>query len=85
MAELGCNFDWERDKKYEHETEQALNRRAASWQIDEALRLAAEFALCRDGTQPSDISRRMLTRVRAVAKQWRALASKLKQAKQVSR
>jgi hypothetical protein len=84
-AEAGCNFDWEHDKEYEHETNRKLNRRAANWQVDEALRLADDFALCRDGTLPSDISRRMLARVRAVAKCWRALASKLKQHKQASR
>src|SRR5262245_39505358 len=84
-AEAGCDFDWEHDREYEGESTQVLNRRAANWQINEALRLADEFALCRDGMQPSDISRRTLTRVRAVAKHWRALANRLKQHKQASR
>jgi hypothetical protein len=56
-------------------------RRAAAWQLDEAIRLADEFALCRDGASGAEISRRMLTRIRAVAKRWRALVKELQQRK----
>lgn len=49
---------------------------AAQWQLSEALRLADEFALFREGAPKA--SRRVLTRVRAVAKRWRRLAVELK-------
>jgi hypothetical protein len=63
--------------RYEEESAQQSHLRAAHWQIDEGLRLADEFALFRDGAPK--VSRRMLTRVRAVAKRWRRLAAELAQ------
>jgi hypothetical protein len=45
----------------------------AKWQIERAYELADEFAL-----PEGPVSRRMLTRVRAVAKRWRKLAADLR-------
>jgi len=80
-----CDWNHETDKAFASVTAIQQRRHAATWQLDEALRLADEFALCRSGASPTEISRRMLTRVRAVAKRWRAVASELKQHKQASR
>ena len=77
IAEMGCDFDYEHDKDYDSEPERQSHLRAAQWQLWEALRLANEFALFRNGAPK--VSRRMLTRVRAVVKRWRRLAAELAQ------
>jgi len=59
----------------EHEGQSHL--RAAQWQVSEALRLADEFALFRDGAPKA--SRRMLASIRSVSKRWRRLAAELAQ------
>ena len=69
--------DDEEHHRYEGEAERQAHLRAAQWQLYEALRLANEFALFRNGAPK--VSRRMLTRVRAVAKRWRRLAAELAQ------
>jgi hypothetical protein len=55
LTPIDC-IDQEHDK-HEGESEREARRQAANWQIDEALRLADEFALCRDGASPTEISR----------------------------
>ena len=66
----------EEHHRYEDESAPQAHLRAANWQIDEGLRLCDEFALFRNGAPK--VSRRMLTRVRRVAKRWRRLAAELK-------
>jgi hypothetical protein len=67
----------EEHHRYEGEPERQSCLRAAQWQVSEALRLADEFALFREGAPKP--SRRMLTRVRMVSKRWRRLADELAQ------
>lgn len=75
-----CNIDWEHDT-FEGEPELKQRAGAADWQLDEAERLAKEFALLRPGTEPHEITarrRRVLPRVRAVIRAWRQLLEKLR-------
>jgi hypothetical protein len=65
----------EEHHRYEGEAERQSHQRAAQWQVSEALRLADEFALFRNGAPK--VSRRMLTQVRMVARRWRRLAAEL--------
>src|SRR5262245_49884990 len=50
LAPVAC-VDQEHHR-YEDESERQANLRAAAWQLDEAMRLADEFALFRDGAAP---------------------------------
>jgi hypothetical protein len=76
-----CDIDWEHDKDFDAEPDDLQRRRAADWQLFEALRLAREFALLRPGTEPVEISkrrRRIMPRVREVIREWKQLLAKLR-------
>jgi hypothetical protein len=62
--------------RYEDESVLQAHLRAAQWQVSEALRLADEFALFRDGAPKA--SRRVLASIRSVSKRWHRLAAELK-------
>jgi len=64
----------EEHHRYAGEAERQSHLRAAQWQLFEGMRLADEFGAPR-------CSRRMLAKVRSVAKRWRRLAAELAQQK----
>jgi hypothetical protein len=51
---------------------------AIAWQLSEAERLAAEFALLRQGTERHEISNKTLRGVRKVARAWATLWKELR-------
>jgi hypothetical protein len=77
LDQLGCGFNFEQDKDYEDEPDTITRQRAADWQLDEGLRLAKEFALRRPGTDPQEITKTAIKRVRQIARAWSLLADHL--------
>jgi predicted nucleic acid-binding Zn ribbon protein len=78
-----CDFNPEIEPAFADDKPHQFRHSAAVHQIDEAIRLAKEFALLRPGTEPHEISarrRRILPRVRAVIRAWRELLDKLRAA-----
>jgi hypothetical protein len=78
IERLGCDFDFENDKDYSGEPDSVFRARAADWQLDEALRLAEEFAWLRPGTEAHEIKASDLKRVQKVIKAWTNTLRKLK-------
>ena len=64
------DVDWEWDKEHPHEPDSVTRATASDWQLKEAMRLAEEFAFLRPGTQPHEISKGTLRRVRQVQRAW---------------
>jgi hypothetical protein len=65
----------EEHHRYEDESAPQAHLRAAQWQVSEALRLADEFALFREGAPKA--SRRVLASIRSVSKRWHRLVDEL--------
>jgi hypothetical protein len=71
-----CDFDEEHDRE-PGESEQEARANAFHWQWNEAVRLAEESALTRDGTAPNEITDECLNAVKQVIEAWTALSSRL--------
>ena len=76
LAPVDC-WDQEHDQD-EGEPDSVFRRNAMNYQLDEAERLAKEFALLRPGTEPHEISKKTLRGVRKVARAWAALLKELR-------
>ena len=68
-----CDMDWEHDKGFDGEPDSVTRARAVDWQLKEGERLAEECALLRRGTEPHEISNKILRGVRRVARSWAKL------------
>jgi len=56
----------EHDRAFPDATDREMRRDAVSYQMREAKRLVAEYALLRPGTQPDEINARRLREIRSV-------------------
>jgi hypothetical protein len=61
-----CDFDPEHDRVFPDTTDREVRGDAASYQMREAKRLVAEYALLRPGTQPHEITATRLRVIRSV-------------------
>ena len=61
-----CDFDPEHDRAFPDTTDREMRRDAASYQMREAKRLVAEYALLRPGMQSHEITATRLREIRSV-------------------
>jgi hypothetical protein len=68
-----CDIDWEHHQESPDEGGAEVRKRAVTWQLHEATRLADEFALRRPGTQSSEISLTTVRKINSVINAWKKL------------
>jgi hypothetical protein len=73
-----CDYDPELEPAFDNYTEAEQRRNAADFQAREAIRLAEEYALLRQGTQPGEIKPAVIKEVRQAINAWRGLLAELK-------
>jgi hypothetical protein len=78
-----CDYDPERGKAFEHESDRDARRGAAIWQAAEARRLAKEYALLRPGSRRDEINKDRIKEAKAVAAAWSALVRELQSRRRI--
>jgi hypothetical protein len=73
-----CGWDPEREKAFPTDSDRQHRRDASAWQLAEATRLAAEFALLRPETSTAEITQARIREVHKVANAWTRLADELR-------
>jgi hypothetical protein len=72
-----CGWDPEREKAFPTDSDRRHRRDASAWQLVEATRLAAGFALLRPETSAVEITQARIREIRKVANAWTRLADEL--------